>query len=261
MMVKRLTTKEYWEVVWEGSRLPIVAKPSRDVQRVLDANLPKKPGLRFLEIGCALGGWIVYFHKRFGYGVEGIEYADNAAEITRKNLEMQQVSGVVLTEDFSLFEGSDSTYDVVFSGGFIEHFDELDFVVGKICSLTTQYVITLVPNLFGLGGLISKTFRPAVYHAHKRIDTCLLRRLHEEANMETLFCDYVGGIVLTLPAAKNVFFEKRKAFSWIINLPFRALNLVFRKLNNRFGFAPRTRNFSRTLMYIGRRRRARTEDS
>lgn len=260
-MVKRLTTKVYWEAAWKDSRLPVLAKPFPDLERVLESHLPKGTKLQFVEIGCAPGGWMAYFHKHLGYVVSGIEYADNAAELTRKNLEMQQVSGVVLTEDFFEFEAFDSTYEVVFSDGFIEHFDELDFVVGKICSLTRSYVVTLVPNLFGVGGLISRTFRPCVYRAHKRIDRCLFRRLHEEANMETLFCDYVGGIVLTLPAAKNAFFEKRKALSYIINLPFRVLNLVFRKLNNWFGFAPKTRCFSPTLMYIGRRRRTGTEDS
>jgi SAM-dependent methyltransferase len=253
MMVKRLTTKEYWEAVWVGSRLPVVVEPLPDIRRVLSVNLPKGLELRFLEIGCAPGGWMAYFHKHFGYIVSGIEYVDNAAELTRKNLQMLQVPGYVMNKDFFEFEGSSGAYDVVFSGGFIEHFDELDSVVGKICSLTTRYVITLVPNLYGVGGLISKTFRPSVYRAHKRIDTCLLRKIHEEANMKTLFCDYAGGVVFDAPANKNAFFEKRKLLSWIINFPFRALNLVFRKLNDRFGFAPRTRCFSPSVLYIGQK--------
>jgi SAM-dependent methyltransferase len=252
-VVQRLTKKSYWEAVWEGVRLPIIARSYPDLHRIFVATLPKSHELTFLEIGCAPGGWIAYFHKNFGYAVTGIEYAQDAAEIARKNLRIQGVQGNIVTADFFELGNTYGPYDVVFSAGFVEHFEELYFVVGKICSLARQYVITLVPNIYGIHGLVSKTFRPDVYHAHKKIAPCLLRELHEESSMKTLFCDYVGGIQFTKPAEKNVFFEKRKLLSWIINFPFRALNLVFRKLNDRFGFAPRTRCFSPSVLYIGQK--------
>lgn len=252
MIVQRLTKKNYWETVWSGVRLPSIARPCSDIHRIFEANLPKSLELTFLEIGCAPAAWMAYFHKNFGYAVTGIEYAQNAAQIARKNLQIQEVQGNIVTADF--FElGNCSPYDIVFSAGFVEHFEELYFVVGKICSLSRQYVITLVPNIYGIHGWVSKTFRPDVYHAHKKIDPFLLRELHEGSNMKTLFCEYVGGIQFTYPAAKNVFFEKRKKLSWIINFPFKGLNLGFRILNRLFGFSPRTRCLSPSVLYIGQK--------
>ena len=252
-MVQQLTRKKYWEAVWAGSRLPIVARPYPDLHRIFVTNLPKSPELTFIEIGCAPAGWMVYFHKNFGYAVNGIEYADAATQIARKNLQIQGVPGNIVTADFFEYEDTSSPYDIVSSFGFIEHFEELDFVVGKICSLTKQFVVTLVPNTYGINGLVSKTFRPDVYRAHKKIDPCFLKELHEGSNMKTLFCDYVGGIQFSKPAENNAFFKERKWLSGMINLPFRGLNLGFRMLNSLFGFAPRIRCFSPSVLYIGQR--------
>ena len=252
-MVERLTTKNYWEYVWKDIRLPAIAKPSSDLQEVLNSCLPRGSKLNLLEIGCAPGRWMAYFYKNFGYAVDGIEYADDAVEITRQNLQMQRVPGRVVNEDFFKFEADDVSYDVVFSGGFLEHFEELDFVVDKMSFLTTKYIITIVPNLCGLNGLISKIFRPKIYNAHKKIDSALLKKLHEQANIKTLFCNYTGGILFSMPAQKSDFFEKRKFFSWLINVPFRVLNVLCRKTINRFGLACRTRYFSPSVLYIGQK--------
>ncbi len=252
-MVKPLTTKKYWEIVWKGSHLPIVVHPYPDLHRIFVANLPKSHELTFIEIGCAPAGWMVYFHKNFGYAVTGIEYAKDAAEIARENLRIQGIQGNIITADFFELEDTYGPYDAVFSAGFVEHFEELYFVVSRICSLARQYVITLVPNTYGIHGFVSKTFRPDVYHVHKTIDPCLLRELHEKNSVKTLFCDYIGGIQFTKPFAKNVFCEKRKRLSWIFNSPFRGLNLGFRTLNRLFGFAPRTRCFSPSVLYIGKK--------
>ncbi len=252
-MSNSLTSKEYWSQVWEGKRLPVTAHPEYDVRKTLDIILPKSDKISFIEIGCAIGGWIAYFHKEFDYKVSGIEYVEQAAVTTRNNMELQGIDAEILNEDFFKAEIAAASYDVVFSAGFIEHFDDLEGTANRVSALARQYVVTIVPNTYGLNGFISRTVRPKVFYGHKRIDRDLLRSLHEGTGLNTLFCDYAGGLQFIMPAKKTVFFNKHSCLAKIINLPFWAFNQMSRALNKYTGLCPRTRFLSEKLLYIGRK--------
>ncbi len=81
-MDDRLTTKKYWSQFWHGISLPIITRPSPDIQKVLDNILPKSKDISLVEIGCAPGGMMAYFYRHFGYSVAGIEYVDDAVALT-----------------------------------------------------------------------------------------------------------------------------------------------------------------------------------
>jgi len=213
VMVTELTTKEYWRRFWEGISLPVIEKPKGDIHKILCNILPKSNKVSFIEIGCAPGGWMAYFNKYFGYSVSGIEYVEDAVATTQHNMEIQGIHADVLNLDFLEAEITAASYDVVFSGGSIEHFEDLSGTISKISILAKQYVVTIVPNLYGVNGFISKVIRPKVFYSHKRIDKNLLRRLHEESGLNTLFCDYAGGLQFIMPAAKTDFFDKNKRFA------------------------------------------------
>jgi len=251
-MSNQLTTKKYWDPLWKGTSLPVIASPGNDIGKKLEDILPKSDKISFLEVGCSPGGWMAYFNKHFAYSVNGIEYIKEAADITKQNMELQKIQANVLNLDFLKAEIPPASYNIVFSAGFIEHFEDLEWVVGKICLSAKQYVITLVPNLYGLNGFICKVTTPKVFSAHKRIDINLLRQLHERAGLNTVFCNYVRGIKLIMPAVTTggFFFGHRK-LAYIINLPFRILNYISRKFSIYTNIYPRTKYLSSTLMYIG----------
>jgi SAM-dependent methyltransferase len=249
-MSDRLTTKGNWEDIWRDTRLPAINNPIYDIANKLKMYLPKNPDNSFIEIGCAPGRWMGYFNKKFGYRVSGIEYAENAAEITKQNMKMQNIDAEVIVQDFLTFDCSRHSYNIVFSAGFVEHFQDTAPVVEKICSLSNKYVITLIPNCLGLNGFISKTIRPEVYAQHKVIDVPALESFHKNCGLKTLFCNYVGGARLIMPC-KGVFSNRHYHCAKAINLPVRIFNRLSSELSNRFKFVPRTMFFSESLMYIG----------
>jgi len=251
-MDNRLTTKEYWSQIWKGKRLPVIADPEYDVHKTLNEILPKSNKVSLIEIGCAIGGWMAYFNKNFAYKVTGIEYVEHAAVTTRQNMALQGIDAEILNQDLFTAEIAAASYDVVFSAGFIEHFEDLEGTVNKISTLAKQYVVTMVPNTFGLNGFVSKMIRPKVFYSHKQIDKNLLRSLHERAGLNTLFCDYVGGLQFIMPAKKTFFFNKHAYVAKIINLPFWTFNQISRAFNKYAGLCPRTRFLSEKLMYIGK---------
>jgi cyclopropane fatty-acyl-phospholipid synthase-like methyltransferase len=90
------------------------------------------PGKRFLEVGCAGGRWLVYFHRAFGYSVTGCDYSETGCETARQALSRAGIAGEVIQDDLFRLEGR---WDVVFSGGLVEHFTDAKGVLAKFLSL------------------------------------------------------------------------------------------------------------------------------
>ena len=249
-----LTTKDKWEAIWAGTKLPIIVRPVHDVHKQLESYLPKSNAHSLIEIGCAPGGWMAYFHSTFGYSVSGLEYAEVAAETTKRNMHMQAIDAEVLVQDFFALDCDGNKYDIVFSRGFIEHFCDVSDVVERLCALSRQYVVTIVPNCLGVNGMISKTIRPKVYAEHNPIEASTLDLLHRNCGMETLFCNYTGGVRFVSPGAHNAFFSKHKTCARAVNAPVHVFNRLSMEAGKLLCYTPRLRLLSDSLMYVGRKR-------
>ncbi|GAH49700.1 unnamed protein product, partial [marine sediment metagenome] len=94
---KKLTDEKTWDKVWEEHSLPQVFKGKDQPHYVdiLDAFFHKyllfNKNFEFLELGCAPGRWLHYFHTEFGYKVSGLDNSPIGFEITKKNLEILDV--------------------------------------------------------------------------------------------------------------------------------------------------------------------------
>jgi len=246
-----LTTKVKWEAVWAGVRLPIIAMPGYDIETLLDRHLPVSPDLSLIEIGCAPGSWLAWFHRRYGYSVRGLDYADVACETTRRNMALLEVDAEILHQDFFTFDCEGNQSDIVFSSGFIEHFRDVTPVMERIVGLSRRYVVTIVPNVFGTNGFISKTVRPKVYAEHTQINVPKLESLHAALGMKTLFCDFVGGVRLIMPGANTPFFNTHPRIARAVNLPVRVLNRLSENAQRATRIVPRSAAVCDSLLYIG----------
>lgn len=253
-MNNKLTSKDKWEAEWSGIKLPAIYKPVYDVKKLFRLYLPKSTNSTFIEIGCAPGKYMAYFNKNFGYKVCGLEYAEVAAEMTKKNLEMQEIDAEILVQDFFTYDCKQNKYDVVFSAGFIEHFTNTSSVVQRLCDLSGEYVVTIVPNLYGVNGFISKTIRPKVFAEHHLIDAKKLEQIHKEWDLETMFCNYVGGIRFIMPGEHTAFFKKHVNFARAVNIPVRLLNRLSMEIGRILHFTVRSKELSQNLMYIGKKK-------
>ena len=74
-----------------------------------------KPGVKFLEIGCA-GGAFLDAARQVGYEVCGVEFSKDAARFARERFDLRVVTGDLMDARFE-----HSTFDVVFMGDVIEH--------------------------------------------------------------------------------------------------------------------------------------------
>lgn len=251
--------KQYWEGVHQqgGSKFPIVANPSDfpDEHRLFTKYLDARGGSLF-EVGCAPGRWLAYFAKQFAMQVSGIDYAAEALELTRANMAFQGIEADLAVADFFSDDLPASRHDVVYSRGFIEHFPETQSVVNRLVGIVREggHVVTTVPNFVGLNGWLRSKTAPTSYAGHVPIDARRLRELHENAGVETLFCDYCGvpRIIVVRDTTDGGIVEGRG----IEHLLLTAVNVGCRRAFRLIGRSPRSRALSPTILYIGRRARS-----
>jgi hypothetical protein len=85
-------------------------------------------------------------------------------------------------------------YDLVFSSGFVEHFDDYELVVRKHEELATSggLVVIIVPNLTHLHKVLCGYFAPDILAVHRfpLMHAKILRKTLENAGLEVMHCEY-----------------------------------------------------------------------
>lgn len=244
MKPQALTKKEYWDSVLQNARLPRVNDPSIYNYRVtmdfIHDVIEKGDFKTLLEVGCGSSGWLPYFVRRYNLTVSGIDYSEVGCRIAEENLKILKLKyDTIMCEDIFQMELA-KKYDIIFSYGVIEHFEMPEDVVRILVSLLNEngIVITVVPNLNGVVGLLSKIFTKNIYQMHKIISKNDLINYHEHNALNNLKTEYVGNLTLSvIPWIKsNNFIFKENSFQRRVSLKFvvlldRMLSSIYRKVS------------------------------
>jgi len=198
----RLTDEGFWEHFWDSlevpSRINLRGSIDRSLSRAFLRHVPEGSGKRLIEIGAAPGRWLVFFHEKLGYAVDGIEYLSTACRKTEENLVECGTVGKIFQQDFFHNDLPKHSYDVVLSLGFIEHFTDLDPVIaGHIALLNPGGLLIIgVPNLRGLHGVAERLTDPETLAVHNLdvMSMSFMNRLPTEYDLKPLWIGYVGGI-------------------------------------------------------------------
>jgi hypothetical protein len=207
-----LTDRDYWNAVWSRSDPhPRVARSDVPRLRIPDDALQTwlhrlfanhlLPGSRFLEVGAGGSPWPAEVARSFDCEAWGIDFSarglalaqaavDAAPPARPRGKSAAPPSRVRLVEgDF--FDPAllpRGAFDLVYSGGFVEHFSD-DTPMQRMAELlrTGGLVITTVPNLLGLNGLMQRLVDPACYRRHVRFSLAELDRRHQVAGLVPVF--------------------------------------------------------------------------
>lgn len=156
---KPLTEREYWNSRYQDLEHVFHYRASLKwlrtylytrMDKIFRKFLPVSNAITFFEVGCGGGKWLVYFSKKFGYKVSGIDYSEEAISTTLKTLSFAGVYAEIIHGDVFTID-IDNKYDVVLSDGFVEHFTDTKQTLQKLSSFVKKggYLITIVPNLTG----------------------------------------------------------------------------------------------------------------
>jgi SAM-dependent methyltransferase len=198
----RLTDEGFWDHFWASLKVPSRVSSLSCLDRALSCAflrlVPDGRGKTLIEIGAAPGRWLVFFHEKLGYAVDGVEYVPAACRKTEENLAVCGTNGRVFQQDFFRNDLPKHSYDVVLSLGFIEHFTDLDPVVAAHIALLKPggHLVLGVPNLRGLHGVMERLTDSETLAAHnvEVMSVPFLTRLATEHELTPLWVGYTGGL-------------------------------------------------------------------
>jgi 2-polyprenyl-3-methyl-5-hydroxy-6-metoxy-1,4-benzoquinol methylase len=202
----KLSDKAYWDDVLADQKLPRINTPSNYNYKVtmdfIRDVFKNKNYKTLFEVGCGSSGWLPYFAKQYGLTVSGVDYSEIGCKIAEKNLQLLGINhGEIICQDiFDPNWAKDRGYDVIFSYGVIEHFENPKDIIKIFRSFTNPggTIITLVPNLNGLNGWLTRYFMKEIYDMHRVITREQLKDCHRSNNLTDLKTNYAGTFSLTV---------------------------------------------------------------
>jgi 2-polyprenyl-3-methyl-5-hydroxy-6-metoxy-1,4-benzoquinol methylase len=199
----RLTDRGYWENRWKRIREPKEIRRdtkhpvNSELIKIFDAYLPQQTGLNILEIGGAPGQFLAYFAKEFGYSAHAIDYSTTGCDKMRQAFEIANLDVAIYNRDIFADISDLPRFDIVFSMGFVEHFSDLDVIVGKHVELLKKQGIILlgVPNYRGISHAVLKRLAPQKLSMHnlEAMDIKNWESFEKKQGLQTIFKAYIGG--------------------------------------------------------------------
>ncbi len=213
---------------------------------ILKNHLPDMKGAKMLEVGSAPGTGLVTFNQRLGCVPYGVDYSEQGVETSRQVFIANNLNpdNVVQADFFSdeFHTKHKESFDMVFSGGFIEHFADARDAVDRHVNLLAKggHLVITIPNLRGINYLVLKLFYKELLDIHNLdiMRKAEFAKLFDNEKLTPLFCDYYGTLTLDVTAARKnspirFILSAIKKLELITNL---ILHIVLRghDLNSRF---------------------------
>lgn len=206
--MERLSEQEYWSRLYERAPLANTVEPRLQWllrtyadamlwDHLLPDALGRRPGLTVVELGSAPGTNLIRFHREFNCDVYGVEYTPSGAAYNR---ELFRVNGLdpkhVVQADIldpAFQDEYERRFDVVFSFGLIEHFDDPLPALAAHARLAKPggTVIVVIPNLRGVHYGLTVLFNRSLLAIHNL--TLMQRdRFLEATRTVTALAHYCG---------------------------------------------------------------------
>jgi 2-polyprenyl-3-methyl-5-hydroxy-6-metoxy-1,4-benzoquinol methylase len=164
------TTLEYWDQAW--SKPPRLSLPSRfnlsirNAKRLLGNHV--KPGMCFLEIGCAPGKMLAWVSFALKARVAGIDYSKRGIMYAQQIFHTVGLEGDLRCEDIFHTTFKPGTFDIVYSNGVIEHFNDAREIVRQHVLLLKPYgkALIVIPKLSGPWQKLTRWLAPDILSMH-----------------------------------------------------------------------------------------------
>lgn len=239
--MENLTDKDFWIKYWLSKSdiyKPISKKYNfSDLFDQINKNKHPKTAI---EIGGFPGFYSIFLKKFYNIHVSLIDIVI-INEVIEELLKINNLPiGSIQTYESDVFYWStEQKFDLVYSNGFIEHFDD----TLKIIQLHTKFlnnngtVLITLPNFKSLNGWFQKVFDKENYNKHNILcmDVNFLKNVAQNAGLENVRVFYYGYFSIWLEEK-----AKKKLFARYLRLIlFYPLKVIFKilKMNNKY-FSP-----------------------
>lgn len=126
MTVNEKTHLSHWEAAWSGHVRPKIPSPLNiGIRNIFDLLLPyMNSGSRYVEIGCAPGKLLAWAGRELNQPVFGIDYSPKGVDSAKALCKALNVAAEIHCENALENTLEKSSFNLVFSCGLIEHFDD-----------------------------------------------------------------------------------------------------------------------------------------
>lgn len=197
--MKQLTDQKFWQKYWATKRRIVHVGPRYPFHDLFDQVLLARKQGSMLEVGGFPGYFAVYFAKYRGLKSTLLDYFVDQKmlrEVWAANA-MGAGDVRVLEQDFFTAKFA-KKYDVVYSLGFLEHFDDTKSVLAKHWSAVGKggEMLIVLPNFLGLNGHLQLAWDPKnlVKHNLVSMDIGYLKRAARAAGIPRAKVFYWGGL-------------------------------------------------------------------
>jgi len=245
--MKKLTSQNYWETYYSNASIDtnkisqIVGNYDKYWQILVDKN-DAKPAKTLIEIGGYPGRYLAYLSDKYKLKTTSLDYNSDTEKI-------KAVMQAFKVEDYELIQADifshqpTQKYDIVFSNGFIEHFENYDTVLDKHIGYLNDggTLLVMVPNKRWFrkwyGYLVD--YKNLKAHNLKCMKKSVFENFGKRNNLQLLNLEYFGGFQYSLHQDPNL----------IQKIIYKTTKIIFTKINPYIIKNP-TKYFSSVLVAV-----------
>lgn len=208
--LKRLTDVSYWEHSWWTRKRPEKLQLYRDFDfetvRLLGRACGELKAISpssspsVLEMGAGGSRVLPYVGRKFGCKVFGSDFSISGCRLLGANLALQGLHQATVCDD--LFQSSfrAGVFDIVFSSGLIEHFDDTRAVIAEHLRVVKPggRLVLIVPNLEGVQGSIWKRLAHPLWERHRVFGPEYLAGILGELKLDSVKFGYLGSFFIRI---------------------------------------------------------------
>jgi SAM-dependent methyltransferase len=207
---KNLASKEYWDAGYRDFKFFAMPK-NYPICKMIYKHFPATNNKAIFEIGIFPGRFIYHF-GRLGYEINGVDQTPFLNEMINwfkgENFKTGYFDGGDL-----LKMNTDKKYDVVFSSGFIEHFENFPEIIKIHADLTKQggMIYITAPNFAGsIQKFLHKTFDRESFDKHNLLamDVKRWEEILTQEGFEIIESGYFGGFDFWISSQNKNIFKK-----------------------------------------------------
>ncbi len=197
----RLTDVHYWEEQWWKKRQPQKLRLYRDFDYETVQLLRREAGSgksRVLEVGAGGSRLLPFLAAKFGHRVSGVDFSPSGCLLLRANMALAGASGDVVCEDMFHSSLAPERFDLVFSSGLIEHFEDTRAAIAQHLRLVRPggRLALIVPNFQGLQGKTWRRLAPPLAAKHKVFGPAELAGFLKDLGLIGVCSGYLGSFFL-----------------------------------------------------------------
>ena len=200
--MKRLTDVRYWEShYWGPGRPERLRFLYRDVDyefvRLL-GRFGKGRGTKILELGAGGSRILPYLERKLQYSTVGSDFSFVGCRLLQANYSLAGSPGRIICEDLFSSSLKPGSFDLIFSFGLIEHFDDTGAVLAEHLRLLRPggALVVAVPNLLGVYGHLMKRLAAPHWVKHKVLNKDDLQGHLTALGLQRVETGYLGSFYL-----------------------------------------------------------------